>query len=516
MTEDSVRDVLRSAKVSQWIEVEWKDGAILNVWKGQLKKFSRGRWSVSYDTEDAVIDTIIPNPEVNYVSVRLGPFFADATPQKEESITGAKEAVTHKSSKPPESKKTTVKEAVTPSSSKPPESKKTTVKEAVTPSSSKPPESKKTTVKEAVTHGSSKPPHNEQNASCPLKPHENEIQNFRWDPSIVPEVILTPGHQIKGSYLVELLSRAPPKSIPPSTGAALKKETMTQHTRYLERIAEVMDPSLRLSEALIDGIDKLSAKHDWKKSTILKAQASVQGALKVLPLYKDGAPSIRVPDPIWSLSMKTRGMEAKEEKPVQPRPATAKEVFQAIEKTKDDAIATALLLGWLTASRLGCILQLKKEDIMTSKESLTITFRRGKGVRASGPYTVHTAPLPNQFRDRWEKYFASRSTALFPRRLTGASLRVALREVSPELEQRSIRRGALQLMASNNTDEETLMRFSGHRRVDTLRRYLNWNTVNSLVQSKMSKSAAILTPPTAPEPNRPKRRVRNVQPSHSC
>ena len=97
---------------------------------------------------------------------------------------------------------------------------------------------------------------------------------------------------------------------------------------------------------------------------------------------------------------------------------------------------------------------------------------------------------------------------MFPRRLTGATLKLALRTVSPLLEQRSIRRGALQLMASNNTDETTLMRFSGHRRVETLRRYLNWNTVNSLVQSQMRKSAEVLNPGTAKpaKASRPRRK----------
>ena len=315
-------------------------------------------------------------------------------------------------------------------------------------------------------------------------------------------MILDSGHQIDGQFLLNLMSKPPPSSVPPSTGAALKKETQRQHQRYLERVCEVLNPKLKLAEALIDGIDQLANTNTWKKSTTLKAQASVQGALKVLPLYKASAPSLRILDPFWSLSMRTREMEAKEEKPDQPHPATADQVFEAIHKTKDDAVAAALLLGWLTASRLGCILQLAKEDIAVSANTLAVTFRRGKGVRASGPYTVHTAPIPAKFRKRWESYIATRKTAMFPRRLTGASLKLALREVSPKLEQRSIRRGALQLMAANNTDEATLMRFSGHRRVETLRRYLNWNTVNSRVQQEMSSTAKVLTNPKRSRPRR--------------
>ena len=47
-----------------------------------------------------------------------------------------------------------------------------------------------------------------------------------------------------------------------------------------------------------------------------------------------------------------------------------------------------------------------------------------------------------------------------------------------EMRQSSIRRGALQHMARlPDITEQDLMHFSGHKQVDTLRRYLGWNKV---------------------------------------
>ena len=82
---------------------------------------------------------------------------------------------------------------------------------------------------------------------------------------------------------------------------------------------------------------------------------------------------------------------------------------------------------------------------------------------------------------------------MFPSSVKGEHLKDALRVINPDLEQRSIRRGALQAMAENGVSEEMLMRFSGHTQVTTLRRYLNWNQKNSLVRATQISSAKHLT-----------------------
>jgi hypothetical protein len=58
------------------------------------------------------------------------------------------------------------------------------------------------------------------------------------------------------------------------------------------------------------------------------------------------------------------------------------------------------------------------------------------------------------------------------RKATGVEVRKLLREINPDLEQRSLRRGALQAMGENA--EADLLTFSGNASVEMLRRYLSW------------------------------------------
>ena len=80
---------------------------------------------------------------------------------------------------------------------------------------------------------------------------------------------------------------------------------------------------------------------------------------------------------------------------------------------------------------------------------------------------------------------------LFPggTRRFGPLVNVALRVAHAEFTVRALRRGALQLMATNGANAETLKLFSGHRRDDTLMRYLNWGA-QSADRDAMARSAA--------------------------
>jgi hypothetical protein len=75
----------------------------------------------------------------------------------------------------------------------------------------------------------------------------------------------------------------------------------------------------------------------------------------------------------------------------------------------------------------------------------------------------------------------------------GKQVAAALKQVDVELEQRSIRRGALQHMATDGTTtEDVLMMFSGHKRVETLRRYLDWGKKHALREGRGKAAAASL------------------------
>lgn len=315
------------------------------------------------------------------------------------------------------------------------------------------------------------------------------------------------GHQsrlpvtgLKGAFLLQVINtqRA---TIPDWPAEAMVKTTHDEHLRYLRTVALSLNDEERqqpLDEAITRCIKRIKEVRGWKWSTTLKAAASLQGALSMLPLYFNHVGRIILtPDSVlWSNTMRYLGQRAREEKPQQPKPATIAQMEKTVSlfesKNRPD-IATAILLGWITASRLGCVLQLHKEDIVfNTNNSVSITFRRGKGVKARGPYTVHAPQVPESLLNLLITYHNSRNTKMFSQAVKGSTLCMALRQVSPDLEQRSIRRGALQCMAKAGVTEETLMRFSGHTQVSTLRRYLNWNAVNTKVAQEMQSAGEAL------------------------
>ena len=160
--------------------------------------------------------------------------------------------------------------------------------------------------------------------------------------------------------------------------------------------------------------------------------------------------------------------------------ATREQVEQALRDSHmDDDTKLALGLQWLTAARVGDILKAKARCFHLQGPNLTVTFDAGKGVEARGPYSVHTAvtePVLGLLRRRLAA--CQPETLVIPplaRHFERESLVIdALRSVDGKLSTRALRRGALQAMAMQGTDMQTLMQFSGHKNEETLKRYLNW------------------------------------------
>lgn len=322
-----------------------------------------------------------------------------------------------------------------------------------------------------------------------------------------PAVNFMAGHQtslpvaaLTGAHLDKLLLLE--KAVVPEVAwTGMMEATHKEHLRYLNTISAAMPNNLKtapLPDAILETISQLRLSRNWKWSTTLKAAASTQGALSLLPLYKAGAIPITLTRyPVWRQGIRTFQRACKEEKPNQPTPATKHQILSIVGRyyteLKRPDIASVLLLGWLTAARLGCVLQLAREDVVFNHDSsVSVTFRRGKGVRVRGPYTVHATHLPEKLLTDLRAHVEQRHTKLFPRHLTGDILRVAIKRFFPNLEQRSLRRGALQAMAAAGVSEETLMRYSGHTRLQTLHRYLSWNSVNKKVSKEMQSAGKVL------------------------
>jgi integrase len=187
--------------------------------------------------------------------------------------------------------------------------------------------------------------------------------------------------------------------------------------------------------------------------------------------------------PFFSGMIKESSMAANEQHSPQPA-ATVEQMHEAFDAARHQAIRAALALIYSACGRKLDIFGTKRKEITLADDfivtgKMLILFVRGKGARFSQPYTVPTT-MPAAWRVTTRDYLESKQPEdwLFPGgdKAWGSRLRTALRvpSLGATVTVRAIRRGALQAMAHAGVDAATLMLFSGHKRVETLMRYLNW------------------------------------------
>jgi len=269
--------------------------------------------------------------------------------------------------------------------------------------------------------------------------------------------------------------------------------TRKGHRRILRQMAQ-LPPHLYdapLATALSEWANLRRTERRWQWSTTTTFLASTQGALQLLPLYTKAPASIELKSsPEWRQTMRTCTRKANEEIGYQPKPATFADIERAMEEADTPRLKWALLIAWLTAARGGCTLLLRRENlVLKPKGDLVVMFRRGKGVKARGPYSVHTK-VPSHYLQDFAAWLDSHPGGWCFPQVKGEHIKLGLRKVDPQLEQRSIRRGALITLAKTGASEETLMRFSGHTNTRTLRRYLGWGSAEGQAKDLMTKAAA--------------------------
>jgi integrase len=178
----------------------------------------------------------------------------------------------------------------------------------------------------------------------------------------------------------------------------------------------------------------------------------------------------------------------------QPRELPAVDVEDinlAISSCGDLRTQVALVLQWYLGARVGDILRLRLENVVVhSNNCLQVRIDNGKVMAKRTPYTVHSflppahSELLKEYYRRMETLTRDPKAPLFPTTgpphplvvpwvLQQQRMRAALRMSNPTLNTRAIRRGALQTMAKAGVPTETLMMFSGHTNVETLKRYLD-------------------------------------------
>jgi integrase len=171
-------------------------------------------------------------------------------------------------------------------------------------------------------------------------------------------------------------------------------------------------------------------------------------------------------------------------KPQRAELATLPEIQAMITQTDSDEIRALIGLMWSSAARLTSITSLRKSDVLiasgTDEPSLqsaimTMTFRQGKTILATRPYTIHVdvpiqvaravQVLKTRTMEEHGKLFKKKPDTYY-------------KELRPTLQRflltiRSLRRGALATLAMANVPPEQLLLLSRHKSKEGLYTYLD-------------------------------------------
>jgi len=253
-------------------------------------------------------------------------------------------------------------------------------------------------------------------------------------------------------------------------------------------------------------------QHGWTSwATVASALSAVASALRHLPEYSTSRVSIDLmKDDVAFASAARRAQQlARVTKRFALAAAMTQAGYEAIcVAIKDPVVRLFLQLGWAFAARMGDLRQVEGRDVefesaTGDRQTLQATFRAGKGAAFWGPFTVATVVTASIAKDLSLLIKQRGSMGPLFRPSEQQTLSKIVRE--HELDLRSIRRGRLQHLAQLGVTSEQLRLLSGHRRMDTLLRYLGWGRWSSdssaAAQAReATEDAHRITGGDAPEP----------------
>jgi integrase len=301
------------------------------------------------------------------------------------------------------------------------------------------------------------------------------------------------------------LQMLPADALFPLVEQGLAPGTRSMHRRAIVELSQAATPTYLqwpLHEFLVHYLTQRQRQLHWAPQTLFRYMANITGALAKLPLYTTSALPIdlrRLPE--WQAAMRAAEQDAQKSQPHGQAAADAADVEAACEVT-DVSTGMALKMMWSTCARVGCTTKLRRGDVLLRPDgAMDVTFRDGKGVAFRGPYTVPTR-IPPHWYPALAAYLASiprPSDLLFPVAPgthpsdRNRAMLEALRCSRQELNMRAMRRGSLQTMARARVPLELLMVFSGHRNVETLKRYLDWGRLSSDLNNRGYEAARHLS-----------------------
>jgi integrase len=310
---------------------------------------------------------------------------------------------------------------------------------------------------------------------------------------------------------------------------ALVRQTRTQHRSNLAAVQEYVQEhptaaSFPLGAVVAQAMTERGHQRKWQWQTLHRSMCSTVGAFSNLPLYSNCDLTVSLSACPWFRACLSYVQQrAQESQPRNQTAVTQEQIEVAVEESPHLWIRTALVLMWLTSARVGCVLQLRMQDVSfapgpaTNSTLLRVHFAHGKGVKMRGPYTVFATLAEGPWRDLLTTFVALRraegarqsdlllpATPLTPAARRTSTLLAAVRAADPALNLRAMRRGSLQtVMQQEGVSVEQLMLRAGHTNPKTTRRYLSFGMQDREAQLASSPQTLPLQPsfPRGPPPD---------------
>lgn len=290
----------------------------------------------------------------------------------------------------------------------------------------------------------------------------------------------------------------------------LSLQTRKQHISLLQDFARL--PSefrhLTVAHAATKMLEDQRQTRSLSYVTVAQKVGAVAAAFNRLPQYTANrlAPVILNLDHEWKDACRAFRYLSALSTNVKKSAVTTEEILKAVracEALGKMSLAIFFVLLWACAARPGEIVQLESSQVTlhpyedrdrTAKLSILVT--RGKTLKTVDPYTLHTV-VPVEFADLLriymelrvhEKFLFSLSTSK-SRSAFIREARVELRKVNAHHDMKAVRRGAAQTLAKAGVPLSTIMLFTRHQSVTTLRKYLGFGKAPS-EEAKQAISAA--------------------------
>ena len=339
------------------------------------------------------------------------------------------------------------------------------------------------------------------------KEYKNELQRILVQSKCpVPDLPVSSPNQIQAAVVLDwhILDKKP-LHIHAIVWNKLASSTRKGHRRRLKELQGFVrssrDKNASLAHAVVQMVMKLATERQWAWSTISSTLSTINSALRSLQCYVDKQNELHLDKEYYFGQALAHAQKLAKTSAVGLRgttPLSAADFKKLANQLKGRAGWALFQLTWFSAGRIGDIRRVKKKDISIDLDvvehgscPVKILFTEGKGATFCGPYTIFTRiPKPvakaifEAIRERQDEEY------LFePRVQRQVSLAIG---ALPDHSVRSIRRGALVHLANCGVTDHHLQLLSGHKRMDTLMRYLDWGGSSSEAATAAKERARLL------------------------